>query len=199
MEAVVLKALGEVHDLQTGSFVELGEVNQELVSDATLAVLVSECVVSGEAVGHVVGVEQGDLGGIRQTSATKHLDVCPGDGQDRRAAEGGSRDSLDGLVTTSLDKRVRREERSKMLGDADRARARSLTACNIKMPYRHSPDTRTTTTVRTATQRERTPKASTIAVSHMAKVLCKFMWQTSPPQMAGFVKPTCALRLAPSR
>ncbi len=41
--------------------------------------------------------------------------------------------------------------------------------------------------------------ANTIAMTHMAKVLCKFMWQTSPPQMAGFVKPTCALRLAPSR
>lgn len=122
MEAVVLETLGEVHDLQTGGFVELGEVNQELVSDAVLAVLVSERVVSGETVSHVVGVEQGDLGGVRQTSATEHLDVCPGDGEDRRTAEGGSSDSLDGLITAGLDERVGREERSKMLSDTDRAR-----------------------------------------------------------------------------
>jgi hypothetical protein len=33
----------------------------------------------------------------------------------------------------------------------------------------------------------------------MAKVLCRFRWQTSPPHTAGFVRPTCALRFAPSR
>ncbi len=32
----------------------------------------------------------------------------------------------------------------------------------------------------------------------MAKVLCRFMWLTSAPMLAGEVSPTWALRLAPS-
>ncbi len=32
----------------------------------------------------------------------------------------------------------------------------------------------------------------------MAKVLCRFMWLTSAPMWPGEVRPTCALRLAPS-
>ena len=120
VEAVVLQPLREVHDLQPRALVEVREVDEQLVRDAALVVLVAEIVVPGEARGHVVGIEEGDLGGLGEALAAEHLDVGPGDQQNRRAAKGRGRDGVDVLARVVEDV-VGGKERSKVLGNADGA------------------------------------------------------------------------------
>ena len=88
MEAVVLQALGDVDGLDAGRVVEGAHVEDELVGAAALGVGVEDGVVGLELGEDVVGVQDGDLGGLGQADGAHHLDVRPRDGQDGGAAPG---------------------------------------------------------------------------------------------------------------
>jgi hypothetical protein len=67
VEAVVLQALGDVNGLDAGRLLEGAGVDDELVRAAALVVGVEDGVVVLEARQEVVGVEEGDGGGLAQT------------------------------------------------------------------------------------------------------------------------------------
>ena len=67
-----LQPLGKVHDLEPGAFVELGKIDNELMSAETLVVGVLDAVVVLQPGSAVVGSEQGDLARIGQTIAAEH-------------------------------------------------------------------------------------------------------------------------------
>lgn len=125
VEAVVLQALGKVGDLQPSCLVKLGKVNEKLVRNTVVLVLVAEGVVGREPSSHVVGIEEGNLGGVGEAFAAKHLDVCPRDEEDGGASEGGGRHSLDSLRFLDRKREVSGKERSEMLSDTDGTDARS--------------------------------------------------------------------------
>ena len=114
-----LQTLGKVRDLEPGGLVELGEVDEQLVRDAPVAVLVPEAVVVLEPVRHVVCVQQRGLGGLGEPGPAEHFDVRPGDEQDRGAAVLRCGDGVDGLVAVDGDHRVGGQEGREVLGDAD--------------------------------------------------------------------------------
>lgn len=64
MEAVVLQALGDVGDLDAGRLLEGAGVDNELVRAAAVGVGVEDRVVVLKAGEEVVGVEEGQLGGL---------------------------------------------------------------------------------------------------------------------------------------
>jgi len=57
MEETYLQPLGEIRHLQTSHLLKFGQVDQELVGNATLSVLVSKGVVPGELFGDVISVQ----------------------------------------------------------------------------------------------------------------------------------------------
>lgn len=174
MEPIILQPLREIRHLQPRRLIKLRQINQQLVRNTAIVVLVPQVVVGGEAVGHVVRVEEGDLGGVDEAFAAEHLDVGPGDEVDGGGAVGGGGDGVDGGGGADLGDRVAGEEGGEVLGDTDGS------------------DTGTTSTVRTEKRKKLLDKVkSKIQMeAYMAKVLCKFKWQTSPPQTAGLVNPT---------
>lgn len=67
-----------------------------------------------------------------------------------------------------------------MFSDADRANSRSTSTVGAK---------RMSEIVNSQTNEN----------AYIANVLCKFMWHTSPPHVAGFVTPIWAFKFAPSK
>ena len=59
-----LQPLGEVRDLQTSGFVKFGKVNQQFMCDTIVAVLESDGVMSREPLGHVVCIEECNVGRV---------------------------------------------------------------------------------------------------------------------------------------
>ena len=119
METVVLQTLRKVRHLEVGSLVKLSEVNEELMRNTPVAVLVPQDVVPGEAMRHVIGVQERCGGGSREAIAAEHLDVRPGDQEDRCATVLCGGDSVDGFVTTSGHNRVGWEERREVFSHTD--------------------------------------------------------------------------------
>jgi hypothetical protein len=64
VEAVVLQALGNVGDLDAGRLLEWAGVDDELVCAAAVRVSVEDRVVVLQASKEIVGVEEGQLGGL---------------------------------------------------------------------------------------------------------------------------------------
>ena len=73
MESVVHQPLGDVHGLHPGRLLERAHVQDELVGDEALVPRVQRGVVVAKAVAHVVGVEDGHLGGAEETLGAHHL------------------------------------------------------------------------------------------------------------------------------
>ncbi|KAH3666116.1 hypothetical protein OGAPHI_004305 [Ogataea philodendri] len=102
VESIVLESLGNVDGLNTELF-ERSEVDDELVRtvlDFLMSRLVSkehDLVMVAESVHHVVGVQDGQGGGVRQVLGSQHLDVGVGDWQDGGRSKWSSRNSVDGL------------------------------------------------------------------------------------------------------
>ena len=95
VESVIHHALGDVIDLQSRGFVEGTEIKNELVRAQAMLVAVEHAVVRLEFRGHVVGVENRNLGGATHSVGTHHRDVHPRDDQNRRAAVRRGRDRTD--------------------------------------------------------------------------------------------------------
>mmetsp|Transcript_20222 Transcript_20222/g.43799 ORF Transcript_20222/g.43799 Transcript_20222/m.43799 type:complete len:389 (-) Transcript_20222:246-1412(-) len=121
VEAVVLKTLGDVGFRHTRHRLEGTDVSDELVSAETVLVCVQNLVVILEASGHVVGVEDGDLGGLGEPRTTHHADVHPADGENGGRAPGGS--SHGTHLAAAVDDGMVGEERGEVGGDADGADA----------------------------------------------------------------------------
>ena len=121
VEAVVLETLREVHYLEPGSLVEFGEVDKELVGNPTLAVGVTEGVMSGEAMGHIIRIQEGRTRRIGEAGSTEHLNVCPGDEKDGGAAVLGGGDSINGFVAVDGDNGVGGKEGGEVFCNTYRA------------------------------------------------------------------------------
>lgn len=127
VEAVVLETLGNVDSLDTDR-AEGTDVDDELVGAHAVLVGEQDLVVLAEAVGHVVGVQESNLGSVLDTLTTHHLDVGPGDGEDRGRTVGGSRDGSNGLVTSGGKDGMAGKVRSQVRLDTDGAHTGSSTS-----------------------------------------------------------------------
>ncbi len=67
MEAVVLQALGDIDSLDARRLTERPGIEDELVRASTVRVSVDNLVVRLEPAEDVVGVQQGNLGGVLET------------------------------------------------------------------------------------------------------------------------------------
>jgi hypothetical protein len=95
-----------------------------LVRDQAVAAGVERLVVRRQALGDVVGIEQGDLGGLAQAGAAHQRDVHPADRQDRGRAEAGRGHHAHFAVATE----GARQERSEVRLDRARADTRAAAA-----------------------------------------------------------------------
>lgn len=114
-----LETLSEVCHFQTRSFVELRQINEELMRNASVFVLVAQVVMALETTGHVVRVEKRNLGGLSQAIAAQHLDVRPRNEIDGSASERCCGNGIDCLRALHRYRWVSRKEGSEMFRDAD--------------------------------------------------------------------------------
>jgi hypothetical protein len=83
--AVVHEALGDVLDLEA-VLLPRAELEDALVGDEPRGALVEHGEERLEALGDVVGVEDGELRGAREAVGAHHADIHPGDDEDAGAA-----------------------------------------------------------------------------------------------------------------
>lgn len=76
----VLDALGKVHDLKARRGLKLGEVEKELMGDATLGVGVAKFVVALEPLSDIVGREDRSLGRVGDAVTSEHPERGEGKG-----------------------------------------------------------------------------------------------------------------------
>ena len=86
MEAIVDEPLGDVFDLDARRRLERAGVENALVSHEPVLPGVQQLHGAGEPPGHVVGVEDRNFGGVRESRPAHHADVHPRDREDRGAA-----------------------------------------------------------------------------------------------------------------
>ena len=89
VEAEIDQPLGHVLGADAGGVLERAQVEDALVRDQPVAAGVQGRVVRCQALGDVVGVEQGDLGRLAQALLAHQGDVHPRDRQDAGAAVAG--------------------------------------------------------------------------------------------------------------
>src|SRR5690606_19246569 len=89
---------------------------------------VQDGIMGFEALLHVIGVENGDLGGAREVASAHHADIGPRDGENTGAAPGSRRYGGNGLVAAGPDHAMARQERGQVRGGADGAHARTAAA-----------------------------------------------------------------------
>ena len=70
MEAVILQALSDVDSLDAGRLAERPGIENELVRASVVSVSVDNLVVRSQPAEDVVGVQEGDLGGVLETLGT---------------------------------------------------------------------------------------------------------------------------------
>ena len=128
VESVVHQAVGDVAAVDVVVLLEGGEVEDHLVAHAARLARVVGAVLRGQRRRHVVGVDDGHLGGSAKSLGPQHFDIAVGDREEQRRTPRGRRDGRDALVAARGDDRVRRQERPQVLGDADRAYARAAAA-----------------------------------------------------------------------
>ena len=100
--------------------------------DTAVHVLVPQGVVVLETVGHVVGVQERRLSRVRETLASEHLDVCPGDKQNRCATILSSGNGIDSFIAVHGYDRVSRKEGREVLSDANGSREVSGSYIDIR-------------------------------------------------------------------
>jgi hypothetical protein len=70
------------------------------MGNTTVGVLIPETIMTVEAMGHVISTKKCHFGRINESLAAQHLDIRPGDKEDRRASPGRGRNSVNGLIST---------------------------------------------------------------------------------------------------
>ena len=91
MESEIHQPLGDVLHHDPAALLERPAVDDELVGDQAGGPGIEDVVVAGEALGHVVGVQDGDLARLGEPRSAEQRNVDPADGQDARASVGGRR------------------------------------------------------------------------------------------------------------
>ncbi|CEI74776.1 Uncharacterized protein PAE221_00336 [Pseudomonas aeruginosa] len=124
MEAEVHQALGHVVDADPAAVLERTQVEDAFVGDQAVAAGVEHRVVLLQAMGDVVGIEDGHFRGALEAFAAHHADVHPGDRQDARAAV--RRRAHRAFLALAAS--VAGEERRQVRAHADRADARAAAA-----------------------------------------------------------------------
>lgn len=124
METAVDEALCNIVHRHAAAIRQGPGVDDALMRHASRFGLVEHVVSALQSLGDIVGVEDRHLGRLRQPFAAHHQAIAPGDRQDRRRAERGSRNR----TFTTVRRRMAGKEGSKMRLDADRPHARTTAA-----------------------------------------------------------------------
>mmetsp|Transcript_85085 Transcript_85085/g.241156 ORF Transcript_85085/g.241156 Transcript_85085/m.241156 type:complete len:279 (+) Transcript_85085:905-1741(+) len=113
---------------------EWPKIHDELVGAHAGRATEENLVVILEALGHVVCVEDRELGRFGEARLAEHLDVHPRDREDGRRTKRRGRNGTAGLgnhvgtLATGREHDVARQVRGEVLGDTDRADARAAAA-----------------------------------------------------------------------
>ena len=108
MEAVIHEALGHVFHFDAGALFPFAQVEDAFVSHAAVFAFVKNGEMRFEAPGHVVGIEDGNLGRVLESGCAHHADIHPGNRQDAGATPRRLGDLADGLRAAGLDDAVAR-------------------------------------------------------------------------------------------
>ena len=128
MEAVVHQTVGDVAAVDVVVFLEVGQVENHLVTHAARFTRIVGAVLRLEGRRHVVGVHDRHLGSRFQTFAAQHLDVTVGDREEHGRTPGCRCHGRDAFVAAGGDDRMRGEELAEVLRHADRTYARAAAA-----------------------------------------------------------------------
>ena len=77
MKSVIHEALGHILDFDAGALLPLSEVEDAFVGHSSAFTLVEDGEMRIEALCHVVGVEDGDLGRVLESGGPHHADIHP--------------------------------------------------------------------------------------------------------------------------
>ena len=77
VKSVVHEALGHILDFNAGPLLPLAQIEDAFVGHAAVLAFVKNRKMGIEALRHVVGVEDGDLGGVLESRCTHHADIHP--------------------------------------------------------------------------------------------------------------------------
>jgi hypothetical protein len=119
--AVIHETLGGVFGFDA-VFLPAAQIDDALVGDQAGCAAIKNREIVLQAGGDVVGVEDGDFGGLGESVGAHHADIHPRDNQDGRAAPrrgGDGAEVLAALVVDGRDDDVTGEERREVRGDAD--------------------------------------------------------------------------------
>ena len=77
VKSVIHEALGHILDFDAGALLPLAEVEDAFVGHSSAFALVEDGEMRIEALCHVVGVEDGDLGRVLESGGAHHADIHP--------------------------------------------------------------------------------------------------------------------------
>src|SRR5215471_20736036 len=100
MKAIVHQTLGYIHRFDTGTLLELSEIDDEFVRDESRGTGVEDRIVLLKPLGHVVCVQDRDLRGQGQSISTHQRHINPRDCHDTWTTVGSRRHRPDGPSTT---------------------------------------------------------------------------------------------------
>ena len=123
MVAKVHQTFGNIILADTGLFVQLTALENHFMAHRAVLATINRAVGILKACSQIVGAENGNLRGTRQTLNTHHTDVTVGDGQNTSTTVWCSRHLVSGVAEAD----VTGQEGYEMLSYADRTNARTAT------------------------------------------------------------------------
>ena len=120
--------MGDVAAVDVVVLLEVGQVEDHLVTHAARLARIVGPELRCERGGHVVGVDDCHFRGAAQSGFTQHLDITVGYGQQQCGAPRSRCHGGDAFVAARRHNRMRGEEGFEVLGDADRTHARTAAA-----------------------------------------------------------------------
>ena len=128
VEAEVHEAFGHVGGVDAVGGFEVAQVDDALVGHAAGRAGVEGGEFGHQLGGHIVGVEDGDLGHLPQAFGAEHFNIGVRDRQEQRAAVRSRAHGIDTGAAAFADHRVARQERLEGRRAADGADARTAAA-----------------------------------------------------------------------
>ena len=128
METVIHEALGHVFHFDAGTLLPFTQVEDAFVGHTAVFAFVENGKMRLEALGHVVGIENGNFGRMLESRCAHHANIHPRNRQNARAAPRGLGDLADRLSAAGLDDAVSGQEGREVRGNADRTHARTAAA-----------------------------------------------------------------------
>ena len=128
MEAVIHQPLRQVINLKTGAAAQVAQIKDAFMGHEPALSTEQNRVMGIEAMGQIVGGEQGHGGCLAQTSGAHQAQIHPADRQDACTTKGSRRYRGDGLSTTAGHQWMTREEGQQMFTHSDGTNARATPA-----------------------------------------------------------------------